>query len=384
MASEQRDVSKLRLILVQGDNHANEAGEYSRTNDKVRGKFIWVCQSKGRMMFYKGDGWAITATHYMQKVLDGATGCYVHSKDADFPYEADWSPNLEVSEVCQSAKGGQWEPAFKAPYTIIWWSSPTYPEVPSNKVTWFYNEVTVKQTAVASYFCTNGLYPSQSYMGIQDHGRKTNWVIFSVWDKTSLDKNPNAPSDDLVKVLAQGEFVTVERFAHEGTGSKSYLLYDWKVGHTYQLMVNVRPDARESDKVVLTGWFRIPELNIWRLLASFQVRPTAASYRLYSFLEDYKKNGRRRQGLYGPAWVKTEEGPWVQLTHGKGEVQFGDGNNRNVFLTDDRRRLGITTGGPALTNKFLGPYTSCDAHCIPTVLALNPLPDRDGAPARLQ
>ena len=104
---------------------------------------------------------------------------------------------------------------------------------------------------------------------------------------------------------------------------------------------------------------------------------------LYSFLEDWTHTGRRRQGLYGPAWIKTDNGPWVQATHGRGEVIYQDGNNRNVLLTDDRRRLWITIGGLALTERSLAPYT-CDASSILPVLALNPLPDRDGAPARVQ
>ena len=81
-------------------------------------------------------------------------------------------------------------------------------------------------------------------------------------------------------MLTRGEGVTVKRFGGEGTRGRSYLTYGWKVGHTYQLKVNARSDANESDKVVFTGWFLIPELNIWRLLAPFQVRPTAARKKL--------------------------------------------------------------------------------------------------------
>ena len=219
-------------------------------------------------------------------------------------------------------------------------------------------------------------------MGIQDRSPK--WVLFSIWDKTSTEDDPNASPDDLVKVLAHGEGVTVKRFGGEGTGGKSYLTYDWKVGHTYQLMVNVKPDAKENDNAVFTGWFRIPELNIWRLLASFQVRPQAASKKLenpYSFLEDWIGNGYRRKGLWGPAWIRTDRGPWVQATHGRGTTTEYDANNRNAFLSDDRKHLGMTTGGPTLTDTSLGPYT-CDSSSIPSVLRLNPLPDRDGAPAR--
>ena len=147
-------------------------------------------------------------------------------------------------------------------------------------------------------------------------------------------------------------------------------------------MVNVRPDAQEIDKAVFAGWFRIP-LNVWRLRASFQVRPHAVSKKLkgiYSFLEDWAGNGYRRQGLWGPAWIKAENGPWLQAMKGSGTTTEQDANNRTVILSDDDRRLGMTTGGPALVDRSLGPYTCC-ASSIPPVLALNPLPDHDGAPA---
>lgn len=384
MSSKEKDVSKLRLVLVQDDSYANP-GDYSRTDVKVRDKNIWVCESNSRLMFYAGGSWVITATQYMQEVLDGSTGGFVSSKDADFPYEADWGPNYNVSEVYLSAEG-RWLPApempdrYRSPSVHIWWSAPANSEVQREGITWFYNEIAVTETATSTYYMTNGF--TGGYMGIQD--RYPKWVLFSIWDKTSTDDNPNASPDDLVKVLAKGEGVTVQRFGGEGTGGQSYFAYDWKVGHKYQLMVNVQPDAQESDKAVFTGWFRIPELNVWRLLASFQVRPKAASKKLegiYSFLEDWSGNGHRRQGLWGPAWIKTDGGPWVQATRGSGSTTEPDANNRNVFLSPDCRQLGMTTGGPALADTSLGPYT-CGASSIPSVLTLNPLPDGDGAPAR--
>lgn len=384
MSSKEKDVSKLRLVLVQDDSYANP-GDYSRTDVKVRDKNIWVCESNSRLMFYAGGSWVITATQYMQEVLDGSTGGFVSSKDADFPYEADWGPNYNVSEVYLSAEG-RWVPApempdrYRSPSVHIWWSAPANSEVQREGITWFYNEIAVTETATSTYYMTSGF--TGGYMGIQD--RYPKWVLFSIWDKTSTDDNPNASPDDLVKVLAKGEGVTVQRFGGEGTGGQSYFAYDWKVGHKYQLMVNVQPDAQESDKAVFTGWFRIPELNVWRLLASFQVRPKAASKKLegiYSFLEDWSGNGYRRQGLWGPAWIKTDGGPWVQATRGSGSTTEPDANNRNVFLSPDCRQLGMTTGGPALADTSLGPYT-CGASSIPSVLTLNPLPDGDGAPAR--
>ena len=43
----------------------------------------------------------------------------------------------------------------------------------------------------------------------------------------------------------------------------------------------------------------------------------------------------------------------------------------------------MTTGGPALTDRSLGPFDVI-AQPIPPVLTLNPLPTADGAPAREQ
>ncbi len=333
------------------------------------------------MMFYTGSSWVITYTQYMKEVLDGSTGRYLSSNKADVPYEADWGPNYKVSEVYLSAEC-RWVPAtdvYKSPSVYIKWSAPSNPEVQREGITWFYNVITVTESADSTYFMSNGF--TGGYMGIQDRWPK--WVVFSMWDRTSTDDDPNASPDDLVEVLSQGEGVKVERFGGEGTGVRSYLEYDWKVGHKYELMVNVRPDVHDSDKAVFTGWFLIPELITWRQLASFRVRRQAVNKKLggiYSFLKDLAGNGHRRQGLWGPALIGTDGGLWVHATEGSGTTTEPDANNRNVFLSDDHKRLGITTGGPALTDTSLGPYLRSVSD-IPSVLTLNPLPTHDGSPA---
>ena len=99
---------------------------------------------------------------------------------------------------------------------------------------------------------------------------------------------------------------------------------------------------------------------------------------LNSFIEDWAGNGLRRQGLYGSAWIRTDAGPWVEATHGAGAGP--NAKNRNVFLSEDKTKLGMTTGGPDLSDTSLGPYDVVGTS-IPTVLTLNSLPDRDGAPS---
>jgi hypothetical protein len=378
-----KDVSKFRLTLVQGEDYGSNQGEYSRTDDKVRGKNIWVSQSINRMIFYSGDSWGVTNTYYKDEIMnETSTGSFAHSNNDDVPYKADWAPVYKVSEVFLSADG-KWVPAhevFGSPSVHTWWSAPSNPDVAQQGITWFYNEITVTESAINTYYMTNGF--TGGYMGIQD--RTPKWILFSIWDKTSTEDDPNADPEELVKLIAKGKDVKVERFGGEGTGGKSYLEYDWKVGQTYQLMVNVRPSP-ESDKAIFTGWFRIPELNIWRMLASFQVRPQAQSKKfenVYSFIEDWAGNGYRRQGEWAPAWIKSDSGSFVQETHGSGSTTEKDALNRTLSLSSDQKRIGMTTGGPALTGPSLGPYT-CSNTPLPSVLSLNPLPTKDGDPARV-
>ena len=90
------------------------------------------------------------------------------------------------------------EDVFRSAAVHIWWSSPKSPQ---EEISWFYNEITVTESAGSTYYMTNGF--TGGYMGIQDRSPK--WVIFSIWDKG------DSP-DDQVGVIAQGQGVTVERF----------------------------------------------------------------------------------------------------------------------------------------------------------------------------
>ena len=106
------DVSKLRLTSVSGQDYGSNQGEYSRDNRSVGGKNIWIAQSISRVIFNAGGSWIITSTDYMQEVLGGtASGGFASSNRAgDTPYEADWSPSYEVSEVYLTASA-RWVPA---------------------------------------------------------------------------------------------------------------------------------------------------------------------------------------------------------------------------------------------------------------------------------
>jgi hypothetical protein len=188
-----------------------------------------------------------------------------------------------------------------------------YPVPPDSKITWFYNEVTPKQTPVWSYFMACGF--SRGYFGIQVNSPTERRVIFSVWDsgKEPTDRSKVA-DDNRVRLIAKGPGVYAGDFGNEGTGGHSHLVYPWKTGQTYRFLVSAQPDGTGT---IYTGYFYFPEKKAWGLIASFRAPKDGETLRgLYSFVEDFGPgNGyMKRYALFGPAWVRTDDGTWDELT----------------------------------------------------------------------
>ena len=59
----KKTVSKLRLVQVGEDSYAKVAGEYSRSDEMLRDKNLWVTEreSDNRIMFYSGSSWVVTS-----------------------------------------------------------------------------------------------------------------------------------------------------------------------------------------------------------------------------------------------------------------------------------------------------------------------------------
>ena len=105
-------------------------------------------------------------------------------------------------------------------------------------------------------------------------------------------------------------------FGNEGTGGHSHWVYNWKPGETYKFLVTALPDSA-SKTTCYTGYFFIPELQKWKLIASFKA-PEDGKYlnHLYSFLEDFDGvNGQLpRKAFYNNQWTRDENGKWTELT----------------------------------------------------------------------
>lgn len=192
-----------------------------------------------------------------------------------------------------------------------------YPLPDSVKAIAFYNEITIPKgfDHLHSYYMACGF--ARGYFGIQVNSETERRVIFSVWDagKEAVDRK-NVPDSNKVQLLAKGEEVFADGFVNEGTGGHSHWVYPWQTGQTYKLLVTALPDSA-AQTTIYTGYFFVPELQKWKLIASFKAPKDGQSLRnLYSFNENFVGiNGQlQRKAFFGNQWVQKENGQWLELT----------------------------------------------------------------------
>ncbi len=192
-----------------------------------------------------------------------------------------------------------------------------YPISDTSHAIAFYNEITIPENAdvVHSYYMSNGF--ARGYFGVQVNSSQERRVIFSIWDagKEAVDRGKVADSNR-VKLLAKGEGVIANDFGNEGTGGHSHWVYPWKTGITYKLLVTALPDSA-TRTTIYTGYFYLPELQKWKLIACFSAPKDAGYLRnLYSFNENFDgANGQlQRKAYFGNQWIQRENGSWQELT----------------------------------------------------------------------
>ena len=219
-----------------------------------------------------------------------------------------------------------------------------YPLADSIKAVAFYNEITIPDGAdiVHSYYMACGF--ARGYFGIQVNSPNERRVIFSVWDagNEAVDRNKVADSNK-VQLLARGEDVFADGFGNEGTGGHSHWVYPWKTGQTYQMMVTALTDSA-SQTTIYTGYFFLPEVQKWKLIASFKAPHDGQTlHNLYSFNENFVGlNGQlQRKAYFGNQWIQKENGQWKELTQssfsydatGKAgdRIDYGGGTENGKF-----------------------------------------------------
>ncbi len=191
----------------------------------------------------------------------------------------------------------------------------SYPLKDSTEAIGFYNELTIPKgfDHLYTYYMACGF--KRGYFGMQVNSPTERRIIFSVWDSGTVpDDRTKVKSEDLVQPTGKGEGVVAEGFGNEGTGGHSHWVYNWKTDSTYRFYVTALPDSNET---FYTGYFFVPELQQWKLIASFRT-PKDGKYLngLYSFVENFDgKNGQlQRKALIGNQWIQTEDRKWQELT----------------------------------------------------------------------
>ena len=182
-------------------------------------------------------------------------------------------------------------------------------------IIYYYNEITVPENndVLGSYFMANGF--GQGYFGMQVNSPTERRFLFSVWSPYKTDNPNEIPEGQRIKMLKKGKGVHTGKFGNEGSGGQSYYKFPWKAGNTYKFLLKGVPTGNgETD---FTAWFFAPEVNKWKLIASFR-RPKTGSYltRFHSFLENfYTETGNvTRRGLYTNQWVYNTKNQWIEIT----------------------------------------------------------------------
>lgn len=190
-------------------------------------------------------------------------------------------------------------------------------QVPDNAgdVEWFYNEVTVPENndVLGSYFMADGF--GQGYFGMQVNSPTERRILFSVWSPNKTDNPGEIPDEYKIQLLKNGEGVHTGEFGNEGSGGQSYFKFNWKAGNTYRFLLHAQPTGNGATD--FTAWFFAPEVNQWKLIASWR-RPKTDTYltHLYSFLENFMTETGciTRKGNYANQWVYTTKKQWIELT----------------------------------------------------------------------
>lgn len=190
-----------------------------------------------------------------------------------------------------------------------------YPLPDSVKAVTFYNEIRVPADAVTKHGFYVACGFAGGYMGLQFNKPAKRKVVFSV---AGSGKTDGMPGTDRVRLLANGEGVITGAPAKKTSGGNSHLLYAWKPGITYPFLVTALADSAASE-TIYTGYFFIPELKKWKLIASFKVPQDGHSFRkLYAYHEHAAgaNSSKEEPTMGGNQWVQDERGRWNELTRG--------------------------------------------------------------------
>ena len=202
----------------------------------------------------------------------------------------------------------------------------------ASDIEWFYNEMTVLpgEDPHGTYAMAIGF--EGGYFGAQVTETGQRQLIFSVWSPHRTDNPADIPPELRVKLLAKHPDQWIGDFGNEGSGSQSFMHYDWVSGVKYRYLMRVTPVGNQCTEY--TAYFFFPERNRWEMLCSF-LRPATDIYlkNPHSFLESFiDTNGYKyRRATYANQWAVTKCGRWLPVR----SMEFTGDNTARLNLRQD-------------------------------------------------
>lgn len=215
---------------------------------------------------------------------------------------------------------------------------------PSPAATFFYNEVVVERSVNGSYFMACGW--NTGYFGIQQLDRPDDKVVlFSVWDPTKGDDPAAVSTEDKVEVLYQAPDVRIKRFGGEGTGGQCMWKHKWLVDETNCFLIGAES---EGGKHAYTAWFWTE--RAWKKLATFRTRTAAPMKGFYSFIEDFRRDGKSvfdsRRARFGNGWVRALDGKYLALASARFTASNAEWESKeNIDAGVEQGEFFLETGG---------------------------------------
>lgn len=210
-------------------------------------------------------------------------------------------------------------------------------------------DTTSLQKKYKSVTTDDGDQPGAAYAGFQvlEDGRKV--AIMSVWKLFLTDKNGNKSTLDAKRTYPTKPAIASD-FDGEGTGVKTLVDYDWKVGKTYRALIQCGKTKAGNTTLV----FKVCDLESgkWTKLISYDLGYSDAYItKMGCFLENYSPNlaAEIRTAEWSNFRVKDREsGSWVAAKSAQMERQFKEWPGSYNFGSSDSCFWAITSGVPNL------------------------------------
>jgi hypothetical protein len=220
----------------------------------------------------------------------------------------------------------------------VWWDTKNLDDA-----TCVYGEITVLATHHAVYYCGANWHPGEpagGYCGIQHNGPTERRTIFSIWD-TSPALHPKVTQADSKTVF--------NRFGGEGEGAHTHMLWEWRVGDTFQFFVRKRPGTATGTTDACYYLYDRSSRK-WRHSATItspngseKSKPSVATISgggLASFLENFRGTDRDvpKLALYR-LWLGNGADDMKCLTHAQGDGTWGQLHDTYFLAEGGRREL---------------------------------------------